>query len=441
MAGDRVLDISGFVPRDIIEWHLAIDEPEVEFTVNRDGAEQKVTLRRRSNESAGVHIESAVFDRVKTCDNHCDFCFIYQLPKGLRTSLYLKDDDYRLSFLYGNFTTLTRFTESDLERVIEERLSPLNVSVHSMQPHLRASMLRNERGAVSLRWMRELLRRGIEIRAQIVLCPGVNDREQLDRTLAMVLNSCTDLHSIAVVPLGLSRFNPESHLRVHSNEEAATVIDQVEKWRDIFRTATGRPIVFAADEFYLLAERVFPSADEYGEFEMFEDGIGMMRSLEFEYNNADGHDREAKHEFFRAADSVHRYGDDYTINPAGETGLRRAPNHGTGPDFEVRKRRWIVTGEYGAKVLSLLVPEMPDGLNVLAVKNEFFGGNTAVTGLITGSDIRRVLTQIPVGDQVFLPDVCLSNGRFLDGMTLNDLERDIHVVPTDGRALRRIVEG
>ena len=169
-----------------------------------------MAIAKAAGQPLGAEVSSAVFDRVRTCDNHCEFCFIYQLPKGMRRSLYLKDDDYRLSFLYGNFTTLTRFTEADLERVVTERLSPLHVSIHSTDPELRATMLRNRRGAMSLRWLRALLDHGIEVRGQVVVCPGVNDGARLDETLAGILDEYPELATVAVVPLGISRFNPEA---------------------------------------------------------------------------------------------------------------------------------------------------------------------------------------------------------------------------------------
>ncbi|MDF2733209.1 MAG: hypothetical protein K0S92_1847, partial [Desertimonas sp.] len=171
--GDAVLRLNGRVPRDVIEWQLWSDEPDVDLLVSRNGIEFDVAVAKPAGQPLGAEVSSAVFDRVRTCDNHCEFCFIYQLPKGMRRSLYLKDDDYRLSFLYGNFTTLTRFTEADLERVVTERLSPLHVSIHSTDPELRATMLRNRRGATSLRWLRALLDHGIEVRGQVVVCPGI----------------------------------------------------------------------------------------------------------------------------------------------------------------------------------------------------------------------------------------------------------------------------
>ena len=191
--GDAVRRVNGRVPRDIIEWRLWSDEAVVGLELARNGIDFELDVEKRAGEPLGAEVSSALFDRVRTCDNHCEFCFIYQLPKGLRRSLYLKDDDYRLSFLYGNFTTLTRFTESDLERVVTEGLSPLHVSIHSTDPALRARMLRNPRGATSLRWLRALLDHGIEVRGQLVICPGVNDGRALDDTLAGILDEYPEL--------------------------------------------------------------------------------------------------------------------------------------------------------------------------------------------------------------------------------------------------------
>src|SRR4030095_5869850 len=201
---------------------------------------------KRAGEPLGAEVESALFDQVRTCDNHCEFCFIYQLPKGLRKSLYLKDDDYRLSFLYGNFTTLTRFTEADLERVIDEGLSPLNVSIHATDPAVRARMLRHRRGATSLRWLRALLDHGITVHGQVVVCPGVNDGAVLEDTLTGVLDRYPELATLCVVPLGLSRYNREPALRPHTVEEAASVIDAVEDWQGVFQSALGRRLAFVA---------------------------------------------------------------------------------------------------------------------------------------------------------------------------------------------------
>src|SRR3954454_14541487 len=224
LPGDEFLTVGGQVPRDVIQYRLLTDEPEVELEVARGGLARTVTVTKGAGEPLGVEVQSALFDQIRTCDNHCEFCFIYQLPKGMRKSLYVKDDDFRLSFLYGNFTTLTRFTEADLERVVTEGLGPLNVSIHATDPTRRNDLLRNRRGGVSLRWLRLLLDHGVEVFGQIVICPGVNDGRALADTLAGILDEYAELASVAVVPLGVSRFNPEPGMRPHTAAEAASVV-------------------------------------------------------------------------------------------------------------------------------------------------------------------------------------------------------------------------
>ena len=302
VPGDAVLHVNGRIPRDIIEWRLWTDESSVGLVLSRQGVEIEVEVVKAPGVPLGVEVSNALFDRVRTCDNHCEFCFIYQLPKGLRRSLYLKDDDYRLSFLYGNFTTLTRFTESDLERVVTEGLSPLHVSIHSTDPELRARMLRNPRGATSLRWLKALLDHGIEVRGQIVVCPGLNDGRHLDDTFAGVLDEYPQLASLAVVPLGISRFNPEVAMREHTVAEAAAVVDAVEDWQEVYTAALGRRLVYAADEYYLMAARPFPPAASYDGFPMHEDGIGMARTFELEFIGATGDVTGTRRGFFAAAD-------------------------------------------------------------------------------------------------------------------------------------------
>src|SRR3954471_24372629 len=260
LPGDEFLTVGGQVPRDVIQYRLLTDEPSVELEVARGGLERTVTVTKAAGEPLGIEVQSALFDQIRTCDNHCEFCFIFQLPKGMRPSLYVKDDDYRLSFLYGNFTTLTRFTEADLERVVTEGLSPLFVSIHATDPEIRARMLRNRRGATSLRWLRALLEHGVEVHGQLVVCPGVNDGPVLEDTLVGVLDRYPELASLAVVPLGVSAHSHEAAMRPHTFDEAVAVVDTVERWQQVFLDLLGRRLVFAADEYYLLAGRPFPSA-------------------------------------------------------------------------------------------------------------------------------------------------------------------------------------
>jgi putative radical SAM enzyme (TIGR03279 family) len=418
--GDEIVAVNGQSPRDVIEYRFLTDEPEIELDVSRGGLDVTLTVEKEAGAPLGAEIESALFDRVRTCDNHCEFCFIYQLPKGMRRSLYLKDDDYRLSFLYGNFTTLTRFTEADLERVVTEHLSPLYVSIHATDPAVRAEMLRNRRGATSLRWLRLLLDHGIEVHGQVVVCPGINDGGVLHDTMAGVLDVYPELASVAVVPLGVSRYSGEPSMRPHTRAEAEAVVDCVEEWQPAFVAALGRRLVFAADEYYLLAERPFPAPEAYEGFPMHEDGIGMARAFELALQGeVDGIRPQSG--FFAAVDGAPAAG-------------YRAPRAGT---VTLRPRRdapvAVLTGEYGARVLRPLLPDV----RIVVVRNEFFGGNIGVTGLLVGADIARTLADQPAGDRYLLPDVCLSQGRFLDGLTVDDLPRPVEVVATDGASLRR----
>ena len=442
LAGDEVLRLNGQVPRDIIEWRFLVDEADLDLDVRRGNVELSIEISKKSGEPLGAEVESAVFDRVRTCDNHCEFCFIYQLPKGLRKSLYLKDDDYRLSFLYGNFTTLTRFTEADLERVITERLSPLNVSIHATDPEIRSRMLRNPRGGMSLRWLRALLDNGITVNGQIVVCPGVNDGAVLADTLAGVLDQYPELASLACVPLGLSKFNTEPAMRMHTVDEANAVVDAVHDWQDIFLTAVRHRMVFAADEYYLMTGRPFPAAEAYAGFDMHEDGIGMARTFAMEFTGEVDAPVGPQSGFFSWVDGAPAAGYRAPRNPAGDTGMRGCGDGvGSAGGVLLRPRVsapiGILTGEFGAKVLGPLIAGLGrDDVRIIPVVNEFFGGNTAVTGLMVGEDIARVLADEPMSHRYLLPDVCLSEGRFLDGTTIDSLPRAVEVVPTNGIALR-----
>ena len=432
-AGDELLSVNGCVPKDVIEYQQLVDEPELSLDVRRDGIVLEFEVLKKAGEPLGVQVDSALFDRVRTCDNHCEFCFIYQLPPGLRPSLYLKDDDYRLSFLYGNFTTLTRFTEADLERVVTERLSPLNVSIHATDPDVRAAMLRNRRGATSLRWLRALLDHGIEVHGQVVVCPDVNDGEVLEDTLAGVADEYPELASVCVVPLGVSRHTSEPRLRPHTEAEAVAVVEAVHEWQVVNRQVLGRRLVFAADEYYLLAGIDFPDPEAYEGFPMHEDGVGMAATLRMEFLGHTQGITGTRPGFFA------------WVEGAPASGYRAPRSDGSTP-IGLRPRKGapvgVVTGEYGAAVLAPLVASLGrDTVRVVPVENRFFGGTTAVAGLLVGEDIARTLASQPEGHRYLLPDVCLSQGMFLDGTRPADLPRPVEVVPTDGAALRRALDG
>jgi putative radical SAM enzyme (TIGR03279 family) len=443
-VGDAVARVNGVTPRDILEWQRLVESDVVELEVLRGRDTIEVEVERSAGEAFGVSIDSAVFDRIHTCDNHCEFCFIYQLPKGMRKSLYLKDDDYRLSFLFGNFTTLTRFTEADLERVIDERLSPLYVSVHSTSSWLRSKMLRNDRGGFSLRWMRLMLEAGIDVRAQIVLCPGVNDGDELERTLADLLEQCPDISSIAVVPLGLSRFNPESSMRVHTATEASAALERITRWQERYSSVLGRQPIHAADELYLVAGSDVPPSGHYGDYPMLEDGVGLVRSFVDSFEGRTPGVSGRQDGFFSAVD---RRPNDYVraVNPSRETSLRPVPSRRVELSprrigIEDRQPVAVVTGAYGAVVLrETLTRNGFDHVPVIEVTNSHFGGNTAVAGLMTSVDIRSALTVAQPGFRFLLPDVCLNDGVFLDGGTLKQLqdEFDVEVIETNGESLRK----
>jgi putative radical SAM enzyme (TIGR03279 family) len=437
IEGDEIVTVNGEVPRDLIEWRMLVDSAAVALDVQRGGLELLVEVDKALGEPLGVEVHSALFDRVRTCDNHCEFCFIYQLPPGLRRSLYLKDDDYRLSFLYGNFTTLTRFTEADLERIVSEGLSPLYVSIHATDPEVRAEMLRNRRGATSLRWLRALLDHRVEVHGQVVVCPEVNDGAVLDDTLAGVLDRYPELATLAVVPLGVSRFNTEARMRPHTVDEAAAVVDAVEDWQDVFRAALGRRLVYAADESYLLAARPFPTAETYEDFSMVEDGIGMARSFaaEFAAERTPREDSE-RGGFFRWADGDLSASTDTDYEP-----YRCASQSDEGQLLRVGPSRHapvaILTAPYGARVLGPLLEQVGrSDVRVVPVENNYFGGNIAVSGLLVGEDLARVLADQPPGHRYLIPDVCLSQGRFLDGTEPGELPHPVEIVPASGQGLR-----
>ncbi len=426
--GDEIVAMDGQVPRDIIQYQLLVDQPEVAVEVRRGGLERQLTVRRLGNEPLGVEVDAALFDRVRTCDNHCEFCFIHQLPKDMRRSLYTRDDDYRLSFLYGNFTTLTRFTEADLERVVTEGLSPLWVSIHATDPDVRARMLRNRRGATSLRWLAALLANGVEIHGQVVVCPGVNDGEILDDTLVGILDEYPTIASVACVPLGVSRFNTEPAMRPHTRSEATAVVELIEAWQHIFLSALGRRLVYAADEYYLLAGRPFPQLHSYGEVAQHENGVGMAAAFEARFHGRPDAPAGGPGGFFQSVDGA----------PA--AGYRSARFDGV--SFRPRRDApiTVLTSTYGAEILRPLVAQVRPDVSIQPVPNRFFGGNIGVAGLLTCADITGALHTGGGGRRYLLPDVCLSGGRFLDGLGVDDLPHPVEVVAADGAALRAALE-
>lgn len=440
LVGDELVSIEGEQPRDILEYRTLVDGDEIAFVVERNGMVFDIDIAKDTSEALGIEVHSALFDEVRTCDNHCEFCFIYQLPPNLRKSLYLKDDDYRLSFLYGNYTTLTRFTEADLERVITEKLSPLNVSIHATEPSVREELLRNRRGASSLRWLSALLDAGIEVHGQVVVCPGINDGDTLDRTLSDIADKYRGLETVCVVPLGVSKYSTEERMRAHTVEEANSVIDIVERWQLVFGALVGRRTVHASDEYYIAAQRQFPPRENYGDTPMYEDGIGMARAFEAEFNGVVDTGIGTEAGFFAWVDAAPAEG-----YRAPRTTTLSSGDGPLGQQVSLRPRKnapvGVLTGPLGAAVLEPLIASIDrDDVRVITVENDFFGGNVGVAGLMVGEDLQRVLAKEPEGHRYLLPDVCLNRGVFLDGVAPEELPRPVEIIPTDGIALKHALE-
>jgi putative radical SAM enzyme (TIGR03279 family) len=424
-TGDEILSINGEVPLDVIEYHQLVDADELNIDVLRDNKLIKVKIKKDPAQPLGLELESPIFDKVRTCDNHCDFCFIYQLPKGLRKSLYQKDDDFRLSFLYGNFTTLTRFTEADLERVVTQNLSPLYVSIHATDPEIRAAMLKNPNGATSLIWLKELLDAGIEVHGQLVICPDVNDKEVLVDTLYTIAEIYPDIKSIGAVPLGVSKFNKGQNLRPHTKKEADSVLKTIYEFQELFKSAFNTRKIWASDEYYIISDTPFENSSYYEELFQYENGIGMASVFADCFLGNMSYEKVFHSGFFSWVDG------------ASEFGYRSKKQYS---EFNIKPPIGLITGEYGAFVLDPLVKKYSEGINLITIKNEFFGGNVKVSGLLTGYDLRRQLDQFRKCASYLLPDSAVSSGVLIDGTILREINSNIFPVPVDGAYLNEILD-
>jgi putative radical SAM enzyme (TIGR03279 family) len=386
-AGDRILAINGHTLRDAIDFQFHGSDERLALSVERAGATRALSLARRPGADLGVELEAPRASEIATCANKCVFCFIHQLPKGMRKSLYVKDDDFRLSFLHGNYITLTDLDETELERIVAQRLSPLYVSVHATDPALRWELLgRPRRTTEILPRLERLAKAGIRMHAQIVLCPDLNDGAQLERTVRELAPLHPHVATTAIVPVGLTRHRERlPALRTLTNDEARALVATVAAWQGEFVERLGSRFVFLGDEVYLQADAPLPGADAYEGFAIAEDGIGLVRRF--------------------------------------EDGLRRA----------LRRRRTVsvprdvtlVSGTLYAPRLERLVTSIPGAVaRVAAVPNEFFGGSVSVAGLLTGRDVARHLATLPaLGEAIVVPAVALRerDGVFLDDMTCGDL--------------------
>jgi len=396
-AGDRILAINGHPLRDAIDFHFHGDEERLALALDRQGRGAAAVLERRGPD-LGLELLAPRPGNISTCGNSCVFCFVHQLPRGMRKSLYVKDDDFRLSFLHGNYITLTDLEEADIARIEEQRLSPLYISVHATDREVRQRMLgllRVERDLLPV--MERLGRGGIRMHAQIVLCPGWNDGEHLARSFRDLAALFPAVATMAVVPVGLTKHRERlPRLRTLTAPEARALVETIESWQRECLARLGSRFVWASDEVYLLGGMPLPSAPAYEGFAIAEDGIGLVRRFE------DG--------FARA--------------------LAGLPS-----DLGRERRVTVVTGEmFAVRMRALIQRVAVKGLacRVVAVRNEWFGGSIQVTGLLTGRDIQAQLTGSPTGEEVLVPAVALrdSAGVFLDDLTAADLATSLRMPVT-----------
>lgn len=407
-AGDVLLSINGEKVIDVFDYRFLTAEEEILLEVMKpDGNILRVDIEKDESEDIGLGFENPLLDEEKSCHNKCIFCFIDQLPQGMRESLYYKDDDARLSFLFGNYITMTNMKQNEIDRIIRYRMSPVNVSVHTTNPDLRVKMLNNRFAGDILSKMKLLTDNGITLNAQIVLCRDINDGKELERTIKDLSSLMPMLNSISVVPVGITKFRDGlSVLRPFDKDSAVEVIAQVERWQQFFLEKTGGRRVFLADEWYLMSGTPLPSYTYYEDFPQIENGVGMAASLIEEFNIAISQEKSRR----------------------------------------VNKTVSIATGVLVQSIISDIAKcaekHFP-GLKILVypIENNFFGNTITVSGLLTGIDIKTQLTGKYLGDILLLPSNMFKAGTdiFLDDMSIEELTSSLNIniqkVNTDGAEL------
>ena len=415
VPGDTLRKINGSVVNDILDYkYLSYDEHLLLELIGSDGGIKLVRVGKTEGADLGLDFETFLMDKQRACANKCIFCFIDQLPGGMRETLYYKDDDVRLSFLQGNYVTLTNLSNRDIERIIKLRISPVNVSVHTLDPELRAYLLGVKNGAVGLDALKALAGAGITLNCQIVCCPGINDGAELSRTIEglMELGGC--INSVSVVPVGLTKHREGlTPLRLFDRDLAIKTVRQVERFGDICLKKSGSRVFFCADELYIKAGIRFPPHKFYEEYPQLENGVGMMRLFITEFMKE-----------FR------------------KFGIRNSKFRS--PNFEFS----IVTGMAARKYLTNLLKSAAEEYDkisgkVFAVRNDFFGDSVTVSGLITGGDIISQLKGCDLGSRLLIPQNMLRSGEdvFLDNITVSEVSAalglPVRVVKQDGADLFR----
>lgn len=402
------MSINGHPVEDVLDYRFYLMESKLELGIEGDKGYRRIRIRKEETADIGLEFATYLMDRQRSCKNKCIFCFIDQMPSGMRESLYFKDDDSRLSFLFGNYITLTNLSERDITRIIDMHISPLRVSVHTTNPALRCRMMNNRFAGDSLKALERFAQAGIRIEGQLVLCPGINDGEELRRTMEDLAALIPAVESVAAVPVGLTRHREGlTELHGYTAQEAAAVIDAVEEYGGQMLAEYGNRVFYPADEFYVKAGRALPDEDFYGDMAQLENGVGLIALLRAE---------------FRAALEA------CTDQPRGS-------------------RLILATGVAAAPFLRKLIDEARQKwhnlhVDVFAVRNRFFGETIDVAGLVTGRDIAEQLRGCEA-DYVLFPDVMLRHegDRFLDDMVPAQLEKALGVpmraVPTGGKGLLR----
>lgn len=394
--GDILLSINGEVPKDVFDYRYLINEEELLVLIRKaDGEEWELEIEKEYEEDLGLEFENGLMDDYRSCRNKCIFCFIDQLPKGMRDTLYFKDDDSRLSFLQGNYLTLTNMNDHDLERIIYYKLSPINISFQTTNPELRCRMLNNRFAGDVLDKVRRLKNAGIVMNGQIVLCRGVNDGEELERSIRDLTEFLPELQSVSVVPVGLTRYREGLYpLQPFTKDDAERVLAQIHGWQRRLYREHGTHFVHAGDEWYLLAGQPIPPADTYDGYLQLENGVGMVRLLEEEVS----------------ASLAERTGDDRTRRVTVATGELAAPY--------LRKHAEAVRSKY---------PNVQ--VSVETIKNTFFGEQITVAGLITGQDLIAQLRGKELGDRLLLTTHMFKSAEpvFLDDVTVSDVESALQI--------------
>ena len=403
-AGDDLLSINGEEIRDVLDYRFYLADKKIDLALLRDGTPYTVTVKKGTYDDIGLDFATPLMDEKQSCRNKCVFCFIDQLPKGMRKSLYFKDDDSRLSFLHGNYITLTNMTERDIDRIIKMRFSPINVSVHTTNPELRVRMMKNKRAGAVLAYLPKLAASGIELHCQIVLCRGLNDGAELDRTMRDLAALAPAVDSVSVVPAGLTDHRDGLYpLTPFTPDECAAVIAQVDAFASECLAKHGSRLFFCADEFYLSAGLPIPDEDYYEEYPQLENGVGMIRS--------------ALEDFTAELDAA---------PPPSPDAEPRTVTLATGVAAEGLMREL-------ARMTHEKYPRVT--VNVRAIKNDFFGHSVTVSGLLTGQDLKRQLAGLDLGAACLIPSSALRAGEdvFLDDMTVSDLSSAlaVPVIPTD----------